>query len=376
MSLAHIEATDPQFGVAAREGWEWWVLDYRVRRLYGDDILKLLSGVRNINLAREENEVQIMLAIFNKAVASPPEAVDWKGILDSVLLTKPRCADTVPSIVRFVRLFAGGSKSNFMNDFVSFHSMYVDNARFISASFLDGLCSVVLKPKGGAEVKAAILRFAILKAQYSCPPNKVLRSECQYISQADLLALGKKNLEQSIIADGLLAKARSLVIDGGKSIGEHDRVRLFGKLDCAVVRFLTGKEKGTAKTHSCLQEILVEFYDEFESVAGVSGNNPWEEYRPKAASSSAPVPFRLEDTMQTFTANGEFVPIDAAKILKDLKFDRGHTVAAKNNPDTKFTIMRLGDPVIVREGLHDVTEDEPQNYGDADQSEKGVKSMI
>ena len=57
MSLAHIEATDPQFGVAAREGWEWWVLDYRVRRLYGDEILQLLSGVRNINLAREENEV-------------------------------------------------------------------------------------------------------------------------------------------------------------------------------------------------------------------------------------------------------------------------------------------------------------------------------
>ena len=351
MSLAQIEATDKEFGTAAREGWEWWVIDYRVRRLYGDEILMFLSGARNITLQREENEVQIMLAIFTKAIASPPENVDWTGILQSVLMTKPRCADTVPSILRFVRLFAGGAQSNFVSDFVAFHSMYVDNSRFISASFLDALCNLVIKPKAGAEVKAAIFRFAVLKAQYSCPGSKVLRSECLYISQTDLAALGKKNVDQTVKADSLLAQARALVIEGGASIPEQDRVRLFGKLDCAVVRLVCGKQKGAAKIYSCLEEILVEFYDDFKSLTCTSDKNPWESFRPKATSSS-PVPPQIDQAMQTFTAKGEFVPIDAEKVLRDLNYVPGAILASKKHPDDKYTLMSLSDPVILKKGVH------------------------
>ena len=275
LSLAHIESRDKEFGRAAKEGWEWTVLDHRVRHLYGDKLFMLLSSSKNISLSRDENEVQILLHVFQEAIAYEG-SIDWQAILQRVLLTKPKCVETVPIIIKFVRLYAGGANSNFVSDFVGFHSQYVQNERFVSASFWEAICNLVLKDQNKTEVKAPLLRFALLKTQNSCIDSKVHRGECQFISQGDVSALARKHLKKALEAESLLSAARDLVIKAGSEIEEDHRIRLLGFVDTALIRILLGKQKGSTKEFNSMEEAMCDFHDEYAKLVANPLPNQWE----------------------------------------------------------------------------------------------------
>ena len=149
---------------AARSGWQWTMLSYHCRRLYGDKLFELLSSVKNISLQRKENEVSCMLQIFNAACEYKRKGseIDWAKISSDILRTKPAYAAQVPIMIKFVKHFGGGVDSTFVPDFGVFHRKFAAHERNFSDTFFDGLCSFVLKRKKDTEeVKAPLLQWAV-----------------------------------------------------------------------------------------------------------------------------------------------------------------------------------------------------------------------
>ena len=120
---------------------------------------------------------------------------DWAAISKSILLTKPVCSSQIPTLIQFVKNFGGGVGSKFIDDLCVFHRKYAANERHLSDVFLEGLTNLVVKEKPDKkndkksilqDFKLPLLRFAILKTEYTCPDNKVSRGECKFITPSDM----------------------------------------------------------------------------------------------------------------------------------------------------------------------------------------------
>jgi hypothetical protein len=330
MSIAHVESTRPDMAKAAREGWKWTMLSACTRKLYGDKLFEFLSGVHNINLARTEHECEVLLKIFRQAIdfEKAGQPIDWSAIQRCIFRTKPECMEYVPSMIKFVQGFGGGPDANFVQDLCRFHQKHVAGQRLVGGSFFELVTSLAFVDKESkASRPAPLLRYAFLKAEYRCPPDRVENRLCKFITKSDLDTLSKKSVASAFEADGILSKCRELVLSLGDRVSEDMRTRLFGVLDVNVARVILKKQQSSTVKYSTVAEVASSFVNDLRAaLVDDSIANPWAGSEVKCAPHHAP----LSNGMATFTASGDLVLQDMLPTLKAKGFDIGMQVSTKS----------------------------------------------
>lgn len=240
MSLAHVAEQSRAMAEAAQTGWSWSVLHHSTRALYGDALFILLSDAANVSVNRQDSEAQAMLKLHSMALDIKAKGgnIDWQELQAVVLRNKPVFAETVPLLARFVRDFGGTKEVNFVKEFAEFHRRFVPNERFVGSTFYEVLGGLVVKRQKGAAPEALpLLRWSLLKAQFSCQDGKVVNRECKLISKSDVDSIAKKRLDQAIQCEAVLSSCRDIAHSVKARIDETSLVKLFGRLDCCVARF-------------------------------------------------------------------------------------------------------------------------------------------
>lgn len=285
LSLAHVEAKDPDMAKAALQGWKWQILSHRCAALYGDILFEVLSDTRNISLARSESEVQVMLKIGNMAAAyqNRGETPPWEQIHKDACRTKPACSHYVPDIICFVRNYSGGATLQFVLQFVKYHSRFVSHDRFVGGAWYHFLGTVVFKNKEKVEIPAPLLRWAFLKAQYACPLTKVVNRECRFLTTTDIMRCLSTTPDLFWAANAILEKSRELVAAVGSNVTKEDAVVLFGKLDNNVVRVMLRKQQGSKIQFKTIEAGCLPACD--PSNAGIEDTHRVHFYRPHHISS-------------------------------------------------------------------------------------------
>lgn len=335
MSLAHVQHVSPGMAEACTAGWKWCMLHHSTKSIYGSKLFSFLSDAKNVRLQRGETEIQVMLKVFNQAA----ENIPWGDIHRAACRTKPACEDYIPNIIAFVRDFGGGVDAGFVKDLASFHAKHVPNERCIKGNFLDSVTTAKMPSK------CPLLRYALLKAEYSCPPAKVFGKECKYISKAEIDSLGKKHAEATAAAEHVLARCRSIV-GAYPKVSEIEKVRLFGRLDVGVVRALLNKPGSTDKSVSSEASAFIEHLKEI--VGGDSVPNPWGgqlqiESAPTISSSSNP-----DEAMQQFTITGDHLPTNLMEGFKNAGFEVGADVVPKAKPSDHHVVTGVGSEIVVK----------------------------
>ena len=347
MNLSHMKQTDPAMGVAAEEGWTWVVLHHSTRALYGDALFELLSDARNINLQRNESEVQVMLKMWTAAdkhrQLEPTEPVPWDNILKSVLRTKPACSQYASVLMNFIKHYG-----QFATDFSKFHSRYCPNERIVLGNFYEGLDAVTIKDPDTKKIHPAVFfRWATLKTQYLCPEAKVVSRECKFLSRSDVESIGRKSPKDVINAEGVLSTARVLLVPL-TALGEEVRSRLLAKLDTSVIRVLFDKQQLSKQKFKTVYAAGLDFFSELCDACKACGcdplpANPWETMVVKSNSSEdTPASVGFGDGVQSFTEAGALIPIDTEKWLKSCGFEVGSEVADRSDKNVKYSIVSIG----------------------------------
>jgi len=231
-------------------------------------------------------------------------------------------------------------------DFTRFHRKFVPNERFVSGSFYESISTAQFKDKAsGKEMKAPLLRLALLKAEYSCPPQKVVQRECKFITKSDIEGLTRKSIEQAFAAEDILTKCREIVLGLGECIREEDRVKLFGRLDTNIARVLLKKQQQSALQFDSLGAAANAFIGELCSLVPTAKvENPWASIAVTPPASSGPQ-LPVSDDMQSFTCAGKFMPGDGVSLVRAAGFVIGGAVVHKSNKTKQFVIDSSTDRV-------------------------------
>jgi hypothetical protein len=217
------------------------------------------------------------------------------------------------------------------------HAKYVSHDRIVSASFFQGLLSMPVKDN-----KMVLLRMALLKAESTCPDDKVLNKYCGFISSSDIAACcnPKKHMARAIETEAALRKVRELVENNKAKINTDAETRLYGFLDCAMARFVVQKQKQSKIEYTCVDFVASAFWKQLKDILGDScPPNPWKENtsaEPAGPSTAPPGP----DGMASYSALGDLIPADLNGHLKSQGFSAGDTVLLKNGNE-KATITPL-----------------------------------
>ena len=243
LSLDKVSRRDAEFGRAAREGLEWKILSHKVRSRF-PKLLSLVQRARNAPNAatRAEHEVQVMLRMHQIASQEQQASanVDWDAIRRGIALSKPPCVDDLRQLSIFVAVCGGGTNGVFLKDLAAFHRQFVDSsARVIRGGFFGAVSEM--------DAEAPLFKIAVVKAQYVCPQAKVNKyKEPVFITPADLSKLKKASAPSLADAEALLGKIRSLFRAHLKDdvVGHSAKVKLLGRFDTLVARFMMGKQEG------------------------------------------------------------------------------------------------------------------------------------
>lgn len=353
LSLAHVQAKDPDMARAAVDGWTWKVIHHSCRKLYGDSLYEMLSDVKNIKLARAESEVQVMNKIANMAsnYQKQKQSIAWDHIHSAVCRTKPACQNYVSAIISFVKHYSGGIDVPFVVDFVRFHRRFVPHERFVGGPFYEFLGSFVCRnKKTESEIPAPLARWAFLKAQYGSPECRVVNRECQFLTRGDMEALVRKSPEDLFEVEAILAKSRELAQDPSLKLSIDDQVMLFGKLDQTLVRVICKKQQHSKVKFESIKAAASEFYRELKEIApSMSTPNPW--HLNVAASSTDSPAIDIRNDMRAFSSTGALIGVDAESAVKNYGFKVGALVTAKsgNLRSQRCTLVGFSDSVEIED---------------------------
>ena len=351
MSLQHVAAQSTAMKDAALHGWEWTMLHAEVRHTYGSELFEFLSDAKNVSINNAETEVQVLWKATQLAISMKKKVgdINWQEVHSKIVQTKPACGDYVHSLIRFVKMYSGGGdNASLMTDFTKFHSKFVSPERVMGGPFFEHLTNFEVKEsskKTAPSFKVPLLLYALLKCQSSCPPSAVVNKECQFVSKSDLDKLAKKNNTACLEAEALLSKSREIILQAQKPVAELDRVRLFGKLDVNVARFLLGKQRGSKHEFRSLGEAAWHFAEEAKPIAGLDAN-PWADHAPPVPSASgADRPKKADCEMQTYSCTGKHIPADLTSDLAAKGFKVDAIVLPKKNKDkddtARFVIKKI-----------------------------------
>ena len=169
----------------------------------------LISAARNVlaTLNRKESEMQTLLRLQNisssfqlRTGGSPP----WPEIKRSIMRSRPPCEDKLDAMITFVAARCGGPRGTFLQSLSVFHRNFVEDSirGGVPASLYTAL----------ADLKHHYLALALLKTAWTCPPGEVRQLQCEWVTGAEVLALGLGKDEQvslrAKLAEELLSRAR------------------------------------------------------------------------------------------------------------------------------------------------------------------------
>ena len=336
MSLAHIEEQSPAMAHAALNGWQWTMIHHEVRHIYGDALFTFLSEVKNMSISAKEREIEVLLKISKVALKFKSEtgSIPWDKVHEKILQTKPECADYTHSLINWVKEYSGGDNAHFVQDFAKFHAKYVPGDRVIGGAFWEHLAKLQIRNKQKTELRAPLLKYAILKCQSGCPPSAVQNRECKFISTADLDKMARTKYEECMAAEGLLQKARQVVLSGQTPLPEAERVKAFGRLDVSIARILLGKQRDSQVAFQHIEEPAFLFFEEVQKAAGLTEPNPWSAHAPQNKKKGGQQVVSVEQTgLQNYDCTGQHIPNDIQAELRAKGFTLNVKVVPKKGKD-------------------------------------------
>ena len=307
MTLVHLGHHQPEMIKAAQEGWTWTMLSSECRG-YGDGLFEFLSQAANIQLARTESEVEVMLKLFRTAAAleTSKTSIDWGSIAKQALRTKPECASYMHVLCQWVQQLGGGSKASFIADLSRFHRKFVSGQRTIGGEFFEHLMKTVFgtKDKNEPSTDGVLLRYAIVKCMYSGPEDKLKGRQCTFLKMSDVDQLAKKNLALACRAENILAQCRAILLQHSNILDESKRTKLLANLDVSMIRVVMAKQQTSAVKHASIEALAFTFIADMQAFVGQALviHNPWASFSPTA---STPAEVKPSDRMQTINAMGE-----------------------------------------------------------------------
>ena len=124
LSLEKVVRKDSAFAEAARKGLVWTVLSSKCRSHF-PKLRGLVQQAYNAghSVVRSENEVQIMLRMYNMAVEQQKRTghIDWKPIHRRIRSMKPPCEDDLWEMCLFIADVSGGMDGEYLHELVAFH---------------------------------------------------------------------------------------------------------------------------------------------------------------------------------------------------------------------------------------------------------------
>ena len=198
----------------------------------------------------------------------------------------------------------------------------------IVAGLFEVLAYVKFAVKNDIKTHGLLLRYAILKAAYTGPDDKVVGKATVFIGKTDADVLAKKELTAAVVAEEVLAKCRSIAIGLGSSLNNNQLAKAYTMLDVNVVRVLSNKQQTSAVKYTSIEHVASDFCKELQNMVGSPVENPW------ATSPATEAPAQKAQTkvaggMRTFTAVGALVNEDASAALAAAGFSIGMAVVMK-----------------------------------------------
>ena len=233
------------------------------------------------------------------------------------------------SLIRFVQGWGGGVGAKFIPELVRFHRKHVAGQRFVGGGLFDHLASVTFGNKvQGTGTTGVFLRYAILKAEYRCPADKVQNRMCKFIAKTDIDTLSKKSSHLACAAETILLKCREVIFALGPRVSDVLATKTLGLLDVNVIRLIVNKQQSSAVQYESLEAVACAFVEDIKAaLSDDSIVNEWQPHAAPIASSSATLD---GDThMKVFNPKGEEIAADIVPILQANDFDVGMKVVAK-----------------------------------------------
>jgi len=136
--------------------------------------------------------------------------VDWSKIASLVSrhVGDPECMD-VHALVRWTQQWGGLPYGRFIADLTLFHTAYVPSGRRIPSSTFGALAELRLGP----DELCPFFVSAVLKAQATCPPNKVCSRVCRFITGSDIAALQGSKKQMMLRAEALISITSRMLRD-------------------------------------------------------------------------------------------------------------------------------------------------------------------
>ena len=362
MSLEVVQKVRPEMAKAAQEGWTWTVLSKECKGLYGDTLFELLSGVHNLTLSRSEHELEVLIKIYRMACeyTTQSKIIDWQSISKTIARTKPECCEYLQSMIKFVQSYGGGLKSGFIEDVCRFHARHVPGQRLVGGAVFESLATITFV-KENSKSQCVLLRYAVLKAVYTCPPDKIFNKVCKFVSKADFdtMTNPKKGYDASCQAEMILSRARAIVIRLGDKVHEDVRTKLLGTLDVNVIRVLLNKQQNSVVKFPTMGAAASTFISDLSKAVGEPVVDPWSsealtETQSEAASSSK------QNGMRTFGLDGKIVSHTGPEDIKGIKVGMEVVLKAdaKKHCPQVYTVHSIStDTVTVREKVNNTDTD-------------------
>ena len=334
-------SSDTQLSEALKSGIEWLVLKAQVEVSF-PQLPDLIQEAKNMigTAQRPESEVQLLLKISQHALQYPiGEHVDWKRI--AFIAQTPSCKHDCAALAQFASRWGG---HDLMKELMQFHTTHVKPNRCIGPSTFIALSKIPLTP----QQLCPFFVIAVLKCQFTCPPDKVRSGICQFISPSDITSLSGKKLPAMLAAEKILRECREFIASNslGSLVHPKNMLKYFGYLDTRAVRVVLSKECNIKTVEEGAAAFCQGAIIDSNAVATIT--NPWASHLSSTTTSSSSSSHAFIPNTQLFAG---FVPIAAHKqVVLQNGFACGASILdiVSQQPAKIHNISDAGDVEIVK----------------------------
>ena len=258
---------DPVLKKIMTEGYTWSVISYRAEEIWPalpDFLQRALNAGNSIAADSSELEIMASMAHFAQAQASVGSDIDWQQCADAACAGQPACAPYAHVLMKFCKLFGGGSDApivHALDAFAKKHSQHL----ILGDEFWTAVTDLDLGEASPCPwFRAALVACNITSA-------KVVDGIAKLLTKADVQKMNTKeklklvlDLERDLdAADKLMTKLVNL----GALASIDEVVDILWLYMIRAVAFLVGKGKQTfLKTvYTSLSEINKLFFDELSA---------------------------------------------------------------------------------------------------------------
>eukprot|EP00438_Fugacium_kawagutii_P024641 Skav216074 [mRNA] locus=scaffold1111:4020:6433:+ [translate_table: standard] len=178
-SFAQVERCDAAYARACKHGYPWKVISKEIGDVPG--VCDLLQAGMNTHVAKSETEFQILKRIANafQIKAGTTERVDWQSMKQSLLRTKPLCADSCPHIFRFLTRFMVEKE-------VQDTERRIKRSHYVKLQLGQQWWSNMEVEGKTAKGQVLQMRWAVIRAAYCHPTSLVAQDIRKLLSQANI----------------------------------------------------------------------------------------------------------------------------------------------------------------------------------------------